>query len=409
MTSDHGLLTPGAHRTAGAFDDDALFGTMLRVEVAWVRALSTVGALDPEDVEAIESAVGAWQVDLAALGAESEAAGNPVVPLVKAMRDAVGDERLAGKVHRGLTSQDVLDTALVLLARDALIRVRNDLAAAGRALATLAEGHRDTVMVGRTLTQHAVPVTFGLKAAQWLSGMLDAREQVEADIVGLPVQCGGAAGTLALAGDLTGDPVGLAEAFADDLGLAWPGLPWHTNRATVTRIGTALVGACDALGVVASDVALLSRPEIAEVREGAVPGRGGSSTMPHKRNPVLSVLIRSAALQAPLLGAQLHLAATQAIDERPDGAWHSEWPALRRLLELTVTAASQGSELVAGLEVDAEAMAERVQCSADELLAERAGTARGRDPGGPSGYLGATASFIDTVIARVPRGGPDHG
>ena len=404
MSADYGLLAPGVHRAGGALDDAALVSVMLQVEVAWLRALAAVGAVDAEDVDAVEAAAGAWQVDLAALGADTEAAGNPVVPLVSGLREAVDDDRLAGIVHRGLTSQDVLDTALVLLARDALSRTREELTASARALAALADRHRGTVMAGRTLTQYAVPITFGLKAAQWLSGVLDARDQVDTILAALPVQCGGAAGTLALAGDLTATPRAAAQAFADELGLRWPGVPWHTNRSAVTRIGGALVGACDALGVIGSDVALLSRPEIGEVREGAVPGRGGSSTMPHKRNPVLSVLVRSAALQAPLLGAQLHLAAAQAVDERPDGAWHSEWPALRRLLELTVTAASQTAELVAGLEVDAVAMAARATAAADDLLAER-----GRGSGDPADYLGESSAFVDAVLARLPEGGPDHG
>jgi 3-carboxy-cis,cis-muconate cycloisomerase len=403
MSADHGLLAPGVNRAAGALDDAALVSVMLQVEVAWLRALAAVGAVDAEDVDAVETAADAWRVDLAALGAATEAAGNSVVPLVKGLRQAVGDERLARILHRGLTSQDVLDTALVLLARDALSRTREDLTASARALAALADRHRGTVMAGRTLTQHAVPVTFGLKAAQWLAGVLDAREQVDAVLAGLPVQCGGAAGTLALAGDLTADPLAAARAFADALGLAWPGVPWHTNRSAVTRIGAALVGACDALGVIGSDVALLSRPEIGEVHERAVPGRGSSSTMPHKRNPMLSVLIRSVALQAPLLGAQLHLAAAQAVDERPDGAWHSEWPALRRLLELTVTAASQTAELVAGLEIDIDVMSSRAKAAADDLLAER-----GR-AGDPADYLGESSAFIDAVLARLPDGGPDHG
>jgi len=398
-----GLLEPGAHRAAGAFDDAALVRTMVQVEVAWLRALASVGAVDVEDADAVDTALATWSADLPALGAATEQAGNPVVPLVKALRAAVADERLAGIVHRGLTSQDVLDTALVLLARDGLSRVRADLTAAARALAGLADRHRDSVMVGRTLTQYAVPVTFGLKAAQWLSSVLDAREHVDRVLAALPAQCGGAAGTLALVGELTDRPRAAAAAFADELGLAWPGVPWHTNRSAVTRVGSALVEAADALGVLASDVALLSRPEIGEVREGAVAGRGGSSTMPHKRNPVLSVLVRSAAMQAPLLGAQIHLAAAQAVDERPDGAWHSEWPALCRLLELTVTAASQAAELVAGLEVDTAAMATRATAAADELLAER-----GR-PGDPADYLGEASAFVDAVLTRLPEEGPDHG
>ena len=401
MTRD-GLLSPGSHRAAGCVDDVALVGVLLQVEVAWVRALAAVGAVDPEHAERVAAVAADWEADVVRLADDSEAAGNAVVPLVRGLRDAVGGPA-AEVVHRGLTSQDVLDTGLVLLSRDALSRVREDLAATARSLAVLAEDHRGTVMVGRTLTQHAVPVTFGLKVAQWLAGVLDAADQVEATLARLPVQCGGAAGTLALVGDLTPDPVAAARAFADELALTWPGAPWHTNRSAVTRIGSALVGSCDALGVMASDVALLSRPEIAEVREGAEPGRGGSSTMPHKRNPVLSVLVRSAALQAPLLGAQLHLAAAQAVDERPDGAWHAEWPALRRLLELTVTSASQSAELAAGLEVDTEAMRSHAEGAADALLAERGGGGR------PADYLGASPAFVDAILARFQDRGPDHG
>ena len=396
------LLTPGSHRAEGTVDDTALVAAMLRVEAAWVRALATVGALDKDAAEAVARVASEWQVDLAALATGTEAAGNPVVPLVAGLRAEV-DDRLGRIVHRGLTSQDVLDTALVLLSRDALLHVRADLTRSTRTLAALADEHRATVMTGRTLTQYAAPVTFGLKAAQWLAGLLDALDQVGHSLDRLPVQCGGAAGTLSLVAELTDDPVAAAQAFADELGLAWPGLPWHTNRGPVLRVGDALVRSCDAAGVIATHVALLSRPEIAEVREGAVPGRGGSSTMPHKRNPVLSVLVRSAALQAPLLGAQLHLAAGTAVDERPDGAWHSEWPALQRLLELSVTAASQTAELVAGLEVERAAMAARVEQAKDDLLAERGGD------GEPGDYLGAADRFIDEVLARWSDGGTSHG
>ncbi|WP_200961927.1 lyase family protein [Phycicoccus sp. Soil803] len=403
MNADHGLLEPGSHRSSGVADDAALVAAMLRVEVAWLRALASVGAIDEDDAEAVATTVAGWRPDLKQLGAETEAAGNPVVPLVGALREAIGDERLERLVHRGLTSQDVLDTGLVLIARDGLLRAREDLGTVARALAGLAERHRVTVMAGRTLTQYAVPITFGLKAAQWLSGVLDALDGVDRVVERLPVQCGGAAGTLALAQELTVDPVAAAQALADELALTWPGLPWHTRRTPVTGVGDALVTACDALGVIASDVALLSRPEVAELREGAVPGRGISSTMPHKRNPVLSILVRSAALQAPLLGAQLHVAAGLAVDERPDGAWHSEWPSLRRLLELTVTAASQAAELVSGLEVDGAAMGARVARAADDLLAERG------SGGKPADYLGASSRFIDEVLARGADEGPRHG
>ncbi|MFP5336713.1 MAG: lyase family protein [Actinomycetes bacterium] len=394
MTGSAGLLRPGAHRAAGVADDAALVAAVVRVQVAWLRALASVGAVGADDVAAVETAWHAWRVDVPAVQREVELSGSPALPLVRALRQVAGD-RLGRLVHRGLTSQDVVDTALMLLARDALVRVRSDLTETAAALAELARAHRSTVMVGRTLTQHAVPITFGLKAARWLDGVLDGRDGVDGARAALPAQCGGAAGTLALVAELTADPVAAGRAFAAELGLRWPGRPWHTARAPVTRTGDALVAVCDALGVLAGDVALLSRPEIGEVREGAVPGRGGSSTMPQKRNPVLSVLVRSAALQAPLLGAQLHLAAAQALDERPDGAWHSEWPALRGLLELTVTAASQAAELAAGLEVDGPAMQARARGAAADLLAER-----GR-PGSPADYLGAASEFVDAVLRRA--------
>ena len=343
-----------------------------------------------------------WPPDLDALALRTEAAGNPVVPVVDALRAHVGDHPLAGVVHRGLTSQDVLDTALILLSRSAMSSIRADLTVSLDALGVLADRHRETLMTGRTLTQYAVPITFGLKVAQWMSGLLDADGRLEEALAGLPVQCGGAAGTLSLVDEMGADPIAVAEAFAAELGLEWPGLPWHTNRASVTRVGDAVVTACDALGVIAADVSLLSRPELGEVREGLVPGRGGSSTMPHKRNPVLSVLVRSASLQAPMLGAQLHLAAGQAVDERPDGAWHSEWPALRRLLEVGVVSASQTAELVGRLEVDAPAMQARAEAAATELLSERGGE------GAPRDYLGAASPFIDEVLARrARRGDPD--
>lgn len=402
----YGLLTPGSHRVAGALDDAALVGTMLQVEVAWARALARVGAFDGQVARAVAKAAEELDVDLLALAAEAENAGNPVVPLLRRLRAALrggGDEEAARVLHRGLTSQDVMDTALILLARDALVRIGDDLAATAHALAGLADRHRATLMAGRTLTQHAVPITFGLKAARWLDGVLEAGTLVDGVLAGLPVQCGGAAGTLSLVDELTDQPLAAAEALADELGLRWPGRPWHTHRLPLTRVGDAVVTACDALGVLATDVATLSRPEIGELREPAAGGRGSSSTMPHKRNPVLSVLIRSAALQAPVLGAELHLAAAQAVDERPDGPWHAEWPTLVRLLEAGVTAASQAAELTTGLEVDAARMEERVVQSAGDLLAERGGGGEPRD------YLGSSAAFVDTVLARVPVGRCSHG
>lgn len=379
------LLRPGAHRAAGIADDDAVLTAMLRVEVAWAQALVAAGIEGEAEAAIVAKAAAGLDVDVSALAVAAEAAGNPVVPLVELLRTASGDA--SGAVHRGLTSQDVVDTALVLLAREAVARVRADLVATGDALAALARTHRDDVAVARTLTQWAVPTTFGLRAAQWLAGVDDAVTRL--DGLTFPVQYGGAAGTRALLAHLAGPGAAAASsALAQALGLAEPDLPWHTRRGALTAIGDALTTATDSLGVLAADVLLLGRPEIAEVREGAVAGRGGSSTMPHKQNPVLSVLVHAAAQQAPGLAAQLHLSAAGAVDERPDGAWHAEWPVLARLLELAVTVASQAAELVAGLQVDTSAMAARV----DVATATGALDVRG--------HVGDAGRLVDTAIAR---------
>jgi 3-carboxy-cis,cis-muconate cycloisomerase len=388
------LLEPGSYRAAAVVDDAALVAAMLRVETAWMHALADGNAADPDQVVAVEKAAAALDPHLAATDIEN--AGNPVLPLVTALRKAVSDPDAAALVHRGLTSQDVLDTALMLLARDALRQVITDLDRVAASLASLADEHRGSVMAGRTLTQYAVPVTFGLRAAQWLVAVLDALKALTTVSRQLPVQCGGAAGTLGLAGDLVPDPLRAATVLASRLDLDWPGMPWHTRRTPMTRLADALTETCDALGAIASDVLLLGRPEIAEVSEATASGRGGSSTMPHKQNPILSVLVRSAALQAPHLASLLHLSAAQSVDERAPGEWHAEWPALRRLLELTLTSAAQAAELVGRLRVDPTTMRRRAEAAATELLSERADQAT-RDP---AKYLGSASAFVDAALHR---------
>lgn len=398
---DVGLLDPGRTRAGGITDDSAVVAAMLHVEVAWAKALAAAGAVTAEQAAAVVSTVDSLVPDVPALAAASEDIGNAVLPLVNLLREAVGDSEARAAIHRGLTSQDVLDTALMLITREAITAITTDLRAVAGRLAQLADEHRSTVMVGRTLTQHAVPITFGLKAANWLLAVLDALEAVTR--VELPVQAGGAAGTLALAETLT-DSLGiLANTFADELRLQLPLTPWHTRRGPITAVADALVGVTDALGSIAANVALLSRPEFAELAEGG--DRGGSSTMPHKHNPVLSVLLRSAALQAPMLAATVHVAAGQNVDERPDGAWHAEWAAYRRLLTLAVVAASQAAELLDGLVVDAAAMQARAAANADSLLAERHGAGRVPADAEPAEYLGAAETFIDAALARAASAG----
>jgi 3-carboxy-cis,cis-muconate cycloisomerase len=410
--ADHGLLDPATSRVRDLADDEAVVAALLDVEVAWAHALAEVAAAPAALPEAVESAVASLGRDpsalaVSALATAGEAGGNPVIPLVGVLKEAVRkvDAESAAWVHRGLTSQDVLDTALLLVAARAADRLCTDLDHASASLARLAQTHRGTPMVARTLTQHALPTTFGAKAAGWLEGLLDARERLAAARAALPVQCGGAAGTLALA-DLASDgrALDLAGALADRLGLVWPGRPWHTNRSAVTGLADALTSVTDALGKVATDVALLVRPEVAELAEPAAAGRGGSSTMPQKRNPVLSVLVRSAALQAPHLAASLHTSATLAADERPDGAWHAEWPVLRRLVLLSAGAAALAAELLDGLQVRDEAMAAHLAQAGPLVLAERLqAELPGRLGGGPEAAARVRDLLAEAAAAADPR------
>ena len=394
------LLWPGDERAGDVFTDASFLAAMVRVEEVWLGALAAAG-VGADDVP-LAGVVGAD--DIAALAAEAEAGGNPVIGLVRLLRERSGTRW----VHRGLTSQDVLDTALVLCLRDALDAVLADVARCAGALAGLARTHCGSVMAGRTLTQHAVPITFGLKAATWLAGLADATESLRRVRAELPVQLGGAAGTLAavveLAHDLD-DPVevaaGLVRSAARELELQGGG-PWHTRRTPLTSAADALVTLADALGHVGADVALLSRPEIGELREAT---GGGSSTMPGKANPVLSILLRRHALAAPGLAATLHVAAASFVDERPDGGWHAEWDTLRTLARRSVVAASQAADLLAGLVVDADAMAARVEAARERLTAEQRsmGPSTGSGAGSDGPYLGANDLIIDTVLERAGR------
>jgi 3-carboxy-cis,cis-muconate cycloisomerase len=311
------------------------------------------------------------------LGNESESGGNPVIALVGMLREQ--DKR----VHRGLTSQDVVDSALMRMAEAAVISLRQDLHAIIARLAALARDHRDTPMVARTLTQHAVPTTFGFRVAAWLTAVLDADDDL-ADL-DFPDQIGGAAGTRAAMVELGREVP--------------PGIPrWHTTRAPVTRLGDALVGCTDACARIANDVVTMSRPEIGELAEGS---GGGSSTMPNKANPVLSVLVRRAALTTPQLAATLHLAAAQQVDDRADGGWHAEWATLRDLVRRTLVAASQTGDLLTGLLVDEGQMAATLAVAGDAVLAEQRSMAEvaGHDPA-PS-YLGDAIAYVDAVVARA--------
>ncbi|MET1022219.1 MAG: lyase family protein [Arthrobacter sp.] len=376
---DFGLLSPvsASPLVAALTADRAVLAAILRVEAAWAKVLEGASLAPAGSAAVVAAAAEVSRYDLPGLAVRAQGGANPVIPLLADLRGQVAAldtaEIGAGKaVHTSLTSQDVLDSALVLLARDAVRGLLTELKATTAALAALAEQHADTLCVGRSLTQHSLPFSFGLKAAQWFHGLAAAARRLEA--LDFPVQTGGAAGTLAAGTVLTADtglsPFDLADRLAAELGLAAVPAPWHTNRLAITSLGDALAAVTDAAGKIASDVLFLSRPEVAELAEPRAAGRGVSSAMPQKQNPVLSVLIRSAALQAPNLAAQLHLAAANFNDERPDGAWHSEWSALRQLLRLALGAAGQLRELAEGLQVFPDGMRRNLDLSGPLLLSE---------------------------------------
>ncbi|WP_030855907.1 3-carboxy-cis,cis-muconate cycloisomerase [Streptomyces sp. NRRL S-37] len=367
--SDTGLLAPGwAGSPAAAETADAAFlRALLDAEAALTRAQAALGLAPARAATAVTEAAGPGRFDVASLAGRARGGGNPVIPLVAELTRAVGGE-YGPYVHRGATSQDIMDTAMMLVAHRALGPVLADLDRCGRALARLAAGHRDTPMPGRTLTQHAVPTTFGLKAAGWRSLVLDARDRVTAVRGSLPAQLGGAAGTLAAFSAYgAGDPTALPGTYARELGLVEPPLPWHTLRTPVADLAGCLAFAAGALGKLAADVLTLSRTEIAEVAEGS---GGGSSAMPHKANPVRSTLIAAAARRAPQLAATLY-GSLVAEDERPAGAWHAEWEPLRDLLRLVGGAARDAAELAEGLRVRPDTMRAHLGLTHGLIVSER--------------------------------------
>jgi 3-carboxy-cis,cis-muconate cycloisomerase len=386
------LLWPGDARAGDLCSDASVLDALVRVEAAWLGTLHAYGIADAaDDLRDL-----AGPADLPALARDAEAGGNPVIPLLALLRERLSDRDRAAAawLHRGLTSQDVLDTGLVLVLRAAAGQIRAELTAQITVLAALADEHRATPMAGRTLTQHAVPITFGLKAAGWLTGLLDARD-ILAAAADLPIQLGGAAGSLAAPRAL-GPADELVAATAAALGLP-AREPWHTARAPLTRFGDALVTATDAWGRIANDVLTGSRPEIGELGEAT---GGGSSTMPNKQNPVLAVLVRRAALAAPPLAATLHTAAATMADERPAGAWHLEWATLRTLARRAVVAGSQTTDLLTGLRVHPDRMAATLAAARPRIDAEQRRVAP--DDHGP--YRGDTDRIIDAVRARAGAG-----
>jgi 3-carboxy-cis,cis-muconate cycloisomerase len=356
------IFVPAEFRDA--LSDGAWLQAMLDAERALAAAEARVGVIPTDAAEAIAAACRAELFDAEAIGEEGRATGNPVEPLVRALADAVQSEA-AGYVHWGATSQDILDTGAMLVSRGALDLILDALAGTAEECAGLAEAHRSTPIAGRTLLQQAVPTTFGLKAAGWLVAVVEARRGlVRVREQGLAVQLGGAAGTLGALGDAGPE---VLRAFAEELGLREPVVPWHTNRVRIAELGAALDVAAGALAKIGIDVALLSQSEVGEVTEADA---GISSTMPQKRNPVGSALVVACARQVHAQAAVLTAALPQE-QERALGGWHSEWPALSGALAYAGGAAAAAHRALDGLQVDAERMEQNLGLSDGAVMSER--------------------------------------
>jgi 3-carboxy-cis,cis-muconate cycloisomerase len=372
--------------------DTAWLQALLDAEAGLARAVERAGLAPAGSGAAVTEAARAADFDVRELGELAALTGNPVPGLARELARRVPGSA-ARAVHRGATSQDIMDTAAMLLARQAIDGVLGALEEASAAAAGLTAAHRGTIMIGRTLLQQAVPVTFGLVAAGWLTGLDEARSGLAAvRATRLAVQFGGAAGTLASLGE---DGPRVAALFAEEVGLPLPALPWHTERLRIIDVGTGLARASAVLGKIARDVSLLAQSEVGEVREGpaqGVPGvsgggqppdrggipggrppgailRGGSSAMPHKNNPVAAISVLGCTRQVPGLLATLVASAEQDY-QRAAGAWHAEWEPFTAVLRLCLSAASWGSELLSGLVVDGQRMAANLAATEGLPLAE---------------------------------------
>ncbi|WP_151448205.1 3-carboxy-cis,cis-muconate cycloisomerase [Lacisediminimonas profundi] len=367
-------------RMRSVFSDQACLQRMLDVEAALARAQASIGLIPAPAAEAIAVACDAANIDLAALAAAAGQAGNLAIPLVKQLTAVVAgaDQDAARYVHWGATSQDIIDTGLVLQLRDAMDELQHQLDACGEALASLAQRYRDTPQIGRTWMQHALPVTFGLKAAGWLDGLVRHRRRLrELRPRVLVLQLGGAAGTLA---SMSGQGTAVAAAMAVQLDLQTPDMPWHGQRDRIAEAATFCGLLTGSLGKIARDISLLAQTEIAELAEPASAGRGGSSTMPHKRNPVACAIALAAATRVPGLVASV-LGGMANENERALGGWQAEWDALPSIFSLSAASLQQMTGVLAGLQVDAGRMRANIDLTNGLIMAEAVTLALGPELG----------------------------
>ncbi|PIO91467.1 3-carboxy-cis,cis-muconate cycloisomerase [Pseudomonas syringae] len=351
------------------FSDEGRVQGMLDFEAALARAQARIGLIPPEVVADIELSCDSRLFDFDALAIAIGSAGNSAIPLVKALGKQIAARSAEAErfVHMGATSQDVMDSGLVLQLRRAIVLLERDLTRLADAMAEQAQRHAGTPLAGRTWLQQATPVTLGMKIAGWLGAVTRHRQRLnEIKPRLLCLQFGGASGSLAALGD---QAFSVAEALADELQLALPEQPWHTQRDRLVEFAGLLGLLAGSLGKLGRDMSLLMQTEVGEVFEPSAPGKGGSSTMPHKRNPVGAAVMISTATRAPGLVATM-LAAMPQEHERSLGLWHAEWETLPELCCLVSGSLQQALQVIPSLQVDAERMAINLQSTKGLVLAE---------------------------------------
>ena len=365
-------LTDGLFSSEGMqrlFSDRNTIQRLLDVEAALARALAVEDVIPQSAVAAIVGACKADLIDADTLAKSVSSAGNLAIPLVKQLTAVVArtDAEAARYVHWGATSQDVIDSGRVLQLRDALDLITTDLAELADTLASLAHQHRATIMMGRTWMQHAQPTTLGLKIAGWLDAIMRHQDRLQELRTRVCVlQFGGATGTLASLGH---SGLTVATALAKDLSLALPAVPWHTHRDRMGEVATTFGLLTGTLGKIARDIALHAQTEIAELAEPLAQGRGGSSTMPHKRNPVACSAVLACAVRVPALVSTMLTAMVQE-QERALGGWQAEWETLPEIASLTSAALNQLREVMSGLAVDAARMRSNIEITQGLAMAE---------------------------------------
>ena len=440
------LFAPGDLRGAEAIDDDALITAIGQVETAWIIAQARVGLVSSEVRTEVAAAIDATirsltadHAELQTLGESAEAGGNPVIPFLGLVRTRLSPEA-SRCLHRGLTSQDVIDTAIGLLVSRVVRQMQARLEVIGASLVELSEAHAQTLCLARTLTQPALPTTFGLKAAAWAAEVVEV--QTLAPFVDY-VQVGGAAGTRAAIRWFAGESTdSLLREFhmqmvGPDAALTQIPVPWHTDRVRILTWGSHLAQCVTVGASIARDVLVGVRPEVGEL---SLASTGGSSAMPHKSNPTSAVLLHRNGMRVPGALSTLTTAAAEAVEERSDGAWHAEWPALSELMTLAISSLIILDEMIAGLKVDAEAMRANLDAAGPGLFSEKlaivygdrlskdelaAIVADGTDPVAalreavgdedgiedfftPERYLGEAEDIRRNILATIDQSGPQE-